>query len=304
MKHSYDILVIGPLSLDCNIDHTGRERREIGGAVVASGFAAARSGARTAVFTKANPLDADPIAVFHGSGVEVFFRPSVSTCSIRNQYLTPDQDRRICTSLGVCDPFLLEEFGDIDAEVFQFAGLVRGDFTSLLFLQAARRAKVAVDAQCLLRRAGPDHSMSLRDWADKQIVLPYITYLKADAAEAEILTGTADLAEAARMLHNWGAAEVLITHSSGVLAYDGKELVTCPIRSRNLSGRTGRGDTAFAGYLAARQRMEIREALEFCTALVSLKMETPGPFRGTRSDVLSFQQAFYPECPVTGGVEP
>ena len=27
-------------------------------------------------------------------------------------------------------------------------------------------------------------------------------------------------------------------------------------------------------------------ALQYCTALVSLKMETPGPFMGTREDVL------------------
>ena len=39
----FDVLVIGPVSLDHNIDCEGKERREIGGAVVASGFAAARS---------------------------------------------------------------------------------------------------------------------------------------------------------------------------------------------------------------------------------------------------------------------
>ena len=37
----YDVLVIGPVSLDHNIDCLGNERREVGGAVVASGFAAA-----------------------------------------------------------------------------------------------------------------------------------------------------------------------------------------------------------------------------------------------------------------------
>ena len=38
----YDVLVIGPVSLDHNIDCLGNERREVGGAVVASGFAAMR----------------------------------------------------------------------------------------------------------------------------------------------------------------------------------------------------------------------------------------------------------------------
>ena len=59
MKKTYDVLVIGPVSLDHNIDYQGNERKEVGGAVVASGFAAAKSGNRTAVFTKLNPADAD-----------------------------------------------------------------------------------------------------------------------------------------------------------------------------------------------------------------------------------------------------
>ena len=52
MGKTYDVLVIGPVSLDHNIDYQGNERKELGGAVVASGFAAAKSGNRTALFTK------------------------------------------------------------------------------------------------------------------------------------------------------------------------------------------------------------------------------------------------------------
>ena len=54
MSKHYDVLVIGPVSLDHNIDYLGNERKEVGGAVVASGFAAARSGNATALFTKLN----------------------------------------------------------------------------------------------------------------------------------------------------------------------------------------------------------------------------------------------------------
>ena len=117
--------------------------------------------------------------------------------------------------------------------------------------------------------------------------------MKTDAAEAEILTGLTDRAEAARLLHQWGAKEVLITHNTEVLAYDGKAIYTCPIKARNLSGRTGRGDTTFAGYITERQRAGIADALQYCTALVSLKMETPGPFQGTRQDVLDYIHTFY-----------
>jgi sugar/nucleoside kinase (ribokinase family) len=123
--------------------------------------------------------------------------------------------------------------------------------------------------------------------------LPYIDYLKTDAAEAEILTGLTDRTEAAKLLYSWGAKEVLITHNTEVLAYDGEKIYTCPIKARNLSGRTGRGDTTFAGYITERQHASIEEALLYCTALVSLKMETPGPFMGTREDVLEYIREFY-----------
>lgn len=229
----YDVPIIGPVSLDHNIDYQGNERKEVGGAVVASGFAAAGSGNRTAVFTKLNPAGADVEERFAGSGADVYWKASKATCSIRNRYLTADKERRVCASMGVCDPFRFEELPEAEAKVYHFAGLVYGDFDGDLF------------------------------------------------------------AEAAKQLHRWGAKEVLITHNTEVLAYDGGTVYTCPIKARNLSGRTGRGDTAFAGYITERQRSGVPESLRYCTALVSLKMETPGPFRGGRQDVIDYMNEMY-----------
>lgn len=293
MKKEYDVLVIGPVSLDQNIDYQGNERRELGGAVVASGYAAAKSGNKTAVFTKLNPADADVEKRFSASGADLYWKTSRATCSIRNQYFTADKEKRACTSMGVCDAFTFDELPDVDTKIYHFAGLVYGDFDGKLFTEAAAHGKVAVDVQCLLRHVEADRTMAFLDWAEKKEYLPCIDYLKTDAAEAEILTGLTDRAEAARMLYDWGAKEVLITHNTEVLAYDGKNIYTCPIKARNLSGRTGRGDTTFAGYITERQRTGIEEALLYCTALVSLKMETPGPFCGTRQDVLDYIKEFY-----------
>lgn len=79
---------------------------------------------------------------------------------------------------------------------------------------------------------------------------------------------------------------------------DGKKGWFCPIRARNLSGRTGRGDTIFAGYINERLRGSMREALLFAAALVSLKMETPGPFMRMRADVEQYIRDFYPDSPL------
>ena len=145
----------------------------------------------------------------------------------------------------------------------------------------------------MLRHVAPDGSMYFEDWADKRECLPCIRYLKTDAAEAEIMTGCKDRREAAKHLFSWGAREIMITHNTEVLIYDGRDFYTCPIKSRNLSGRTGRGDTTFAAYINERLGSEIPDALLTATATVSLKMETPGPFKGTREDVENYIKEMY-----------
>ena len=78
-----------------------------------------------------------------------------------------------------------------------------------------------------------------------------------------------------------------------VIAYDGKEFCSCPIRARNLSGRTGRGDTTFAAYMTERLHHSMKDALLYATATVSNKMEIPGPYKGTRADVDKYIEEFY-----------
>ena len=142
----------------------------------------------------------------------------------------------------------------------------------------------------------PDSStkeMVYHVWDRKQEYFPHITYLKTDAAEAEILTGTSDRREAARLMVEWGVKEALITHNTEVLVYDGKEYYTCPLKPLGLAGRTGRGDTTFSAYITERERADIPQALAYASQLVSLKMQTPGPFKGDRADVASFADKYY-----------
>ncbi|QOX64505.1 ribokinase [Anoxybacterium hadale] len=293
-KMEYDTLIIGPVSLDHNIDHQGNEYQEVGGAIVQSGFAASRIGHKTALFTKLNPKDADLEKAFEASGAELYWKASERTTSIRNQYFTADKETRECKAIGVCDPFQIEELPDVSTRIYHLAGLIYGDFSSEMIEALSRQdGKVAVDVQCLLRHAEPDGSMVFYDWADKTTHLQYIDFLKTDAAEAAILTGETDRVEAAKKLYQWGAKEIMITHNTEVLVYDGKEIFTCPIKARNLSGRTGRGDTCFSGYITERLQKNIPEALLFASALVSLKMETVGPFRGDRADVEEYIKSFY-----------
>ena len=218
--------------------------------------------------------------------------PSSSSTSISNVYHTADRERRTCKAISRIAPYKVEEIPDVDAAIYHVAGLMVGDLGEDIIAYASQKAMAAVDVQCLLRR-DENGEMVFRDWDQKLEYLRKIRFLKTDTAEAEILTGLTDRVEAAKQLHAWGAAEIMITNSAEVLIYDGKQIYTQPIKARDLSGRTGRGDTCFSAYITERLTQDIPQALLTATALVSLKMETPGPFRGSREDVERYIQEFY-----------
>lgn len=294
MAKKYDILSVGHISLDYNIDYLDNEVVEVGGAVIYSSAAAHALGHKAGVVTKLAPADRERLQVFTIPQDDVYCLPSARSTSIRNKYHTPDKERRTCTCIAQGDPFTIDDIPQVDCGVYHFAGLIYGDFDGETIMQTSRRGKVAVDVQALLRHVDPKTSlMYFEDWSEKMKYLPCIDFLKTDAAEAEIMTGKTDRAEAAKLLHKWGAKEVVITHNSEVLAYDGNEIYTCPIKARNLSGRSGRGDTTFAAYIAERLNNGVAESLLWATATVSAKMEKVGPYKGTRKDIEKYIKDFY-----------
>ena len=293
---NYDTLTIGHISLDYNIDYQDNQIIEVGGAVIYSSAAAYAGGYKVAVVTKVAPQDKDRLSAFVIDKDDIYYIPSSESTSIRNKYHTADKERRTCTCIGQGDSFKIEDIKDFDTNIYHFAGLIYGDFDGEIIKWASKRGKVAVDVQALLRHANRETGeMYFEDWSEKKEILPYIDYLKTDAAEAEILTGLTDRKEAAKLLHEWGAKEVVITHNTEVLAYDGNNFYTCPIRARNLSGRSGRGDTTFAAYITERQQESIEKALLWATATVSTKMEAPGPYKGKREDIVEYIHLMYPE---------
>ena len=289
----FDTMIIGQICMDTNTDFDGRTEHRYGGAVLFSGHAAAAmTTGQVAVVPKCVPGgDIDPYQAFADCpNVRVFARPTHANTVMKNVYFTADREKRRSRCLAVIDGYTPEDIPAEETLVYHLAGLTAGDISGELIRELSKRADVAVDVQCMMRHVLEDRTLKLFDWEEKKEYLPYIRYLKTDAAEAEALTGTADREEAARMLYSWGAKEVMITHNTEVLVYDGSAMYRAPLRPRNLSGRTGRGDTTFAGYLIERQHSGIQEAVNFAAALVSLKMETPGPFTGSREDVEAYRQ--------------
>ena len=290
---NYDTFIMGHISIDENI-YQGEAVKEIGGAVFYSSCASHAIGHKIGILTKLFPGDRKYLEAFTISKEDITALDSINTTSIRNIYHSADRERRTCTALSVADPFTIDDIPDnIDSQIYHFAGLISGEFNNEMIKYLHNKGKVALDVQGFLRTVGENKEMVFKDWEKKKEYLPYIDYLKTDAAEAEIMTGTKDRKKAAEMLFGWGAKEIMITHNKEVLIYNGKKHYTCPLKPRNLSGRTGRGDTCFSAYITERLDKGIKEALLFATALVSLKMEKPGPFKGTRDEVEDYIKKYY-----------
>ncbi len=289
----YDTFIMGHISIDENI-YQGEAVKEIGGAVVHSSCTSYAIGHKTGILTKLSFQDKSCLEAFTIPEEDIFALNSKNTTSIRNIYHSVDRERRTCTALLVADPFSIDDIPDnINSQIYHFAGLISGEFDNKMIKFLHNRGKIALDVQGFLRTVGENKEMVFKDWKKKKEYLPYIDYLKTDAAEAEIMTGTKDRKKAAEMLFDWGAKEIMITHNKEVLIYNGKKHYTCPLKPRNLSGRTGRGDTCFSAYITERLDKEIEEALLFATALVSFKMEKPGSFKGTRDEVEEYIKKFY-----------
>ena len=287
---AYDLMIIGPATRDLNIDYTGAEDRSVGGAVTFCTPAARAAGASVFAAVKLAPEDRD---IMDGFGEDAALLPSEKTTLMRNVYFTPDRERRDASCPAQSGPILPAEIPDVPCRLYHLAGLLYGDFPNELIDSLRTRGMVSADAQGFLRH-NEGGTMRFHDWKDKRDYLPCMDFFKTDAAEAEILTGLTDRAAAARQLCAWGAKEVMVSPNTEMLVCDGKEIYTCPVKARNLSGRTGRGDTTFGAYLAMRMLgAGMADALLYATACVSLKMETPGRFTGTRADVEAYIDAFY-----------
>ncbi|WP_345906939.1 PfkB family carbohydrate kinase [Sphaerochaeta sp. UBA5849] len=280
----YDILMLGHISQDVLIDHQNVRQDIVGGAVVYSSFAAGSAGKRVKVITKLADNDLHILKNLQHPLVDWDVLPSKQSTSIKNTYFTADKERREVILLSQADPFVLEEV-QAEASIYHLAGLFGGEIPDSLVLPLSKRGKVALDAQGVLRCLDEQKNLVFRDWGRKQELLPYITYFKTDAAEAKILTGLDDREKAARLLCSWGAQEVMLTHNTEVMVCHQGNIHTAPFTNSNNSGRTGRGDTAFAAYLAWRQDHDAAESTRFAAALCSLKMEKPGVFRGTLDEV-------------------
>ncbi len=278
-----DVAMIGHFAKDKLVYH-GQTERSSGGAVYYGSIALRRMGVSVAVITRLREDDFVLLDELKAEGVSVFAQPAEQTSGIENTYFTPDMERRICKPLGFAGPFRLEDIPPLEARVFAVVPIIAGEVSLALLKALAQKYSIALDVQGFLRvREGDD--LVLRDWPEKEEGLSYVDFLKLDSAEAEVLTGKTDLLEAVQELTAYGPGEIVLTHAQGLLVYADRRSYQAPFTPREIKGRTGRGDTCFAAYLGRRLEASPEEACRFAAAVASLKMEKPGPFRGSIDDI-------------------
>lgn len=286
MLKKYDITFVGHMCYDEIIPFGGKPRVAPGSAVLCGVMVAARIGKKVAAVVKMAEKDKHILQPMKDLGVDTYLIPSAETTYSRVLHESENVDERTLTLVKSAGLITISDVPPLETRCAHLAGISDTEFDMALIKELKSRGySLSTDMQSFVRHRTPSHLIEYSDVANKKEIAAIMDKLKLDIVEARILTGTEDLEKAAIIVESWDCPEVLITHSEGVLARVKGKTYYEKFSNSNVSGRTGRGDTTFAAYLSQRLDHEVIESLKFAAALVSIKMESPGPFNGTLEDV-------------------
>ncbi len=285
----FDITFLGHYTKD-TIVYPTRTVTVNGGAYYFGAHVAARMGMRAAVITRLAREDWSALQDLQDLGVTMLPQATPASTCLRLIYPTDNLDHRTIELQSSAGPFSADQVNGTESRIYAIvASSVRGEVSPELVQALAKRgAIIGLDVQGFVRVLH-DGQLGYDDWPGKTEVLPYVTVLKTDAVEAELLTGESDHVRAAKRLAEYGPREVLLTYSGGVLVYHDGVCHEAPFVPKDLRGRSGRGDTCTSAYLCRRLTAPPEDAIVWAAAVTSLKLEMEGPFRRDMADV----QALY-----------
>jgi sugar/nucleoside kinase (ribokinase family) len=282
---TYDMVILGNYTKDTIVSASGT-RMVDGGGFNYGAHVAAMMGLKTAAVTRLSREDMHVVYALIQLGIAVFptYTPH-STC-LRLYYPTSNVDERVLSVTHTAGAFTPDQVKDLQARAFLINASTRGEVGLEVIRELRTKdALLAADAQGFVRVIAPDGTLVYEEWPEKQQVLSHMDILKADAVEAEMLTGQGDLRAAAQAIAAWGPREIVLTHRDGVLVLAGGQFYEAPFCPRQLVGRSGRGDTCIASYVAKRLTASPEQATIWAAAVTSLKLEAEGPIRRKIDDV-------------------
>jgi len=286
MNH-YDIVFVGHLATATVVPFEGSPYVERGGPAFFGPIAASCLTKRIATVTRIAQNEDQLLEPLKAAGIDLFVQPQ-ETVKIRCVHPSVNVDERQMFLLKRGGSFSINDMPPIEPCLIHLGGLSDHEF-SLEFMKAlkARGFRLSVDMQSFVWQVD-DQTRVIRmgDVPEKQEILRMVDFVKLDVMEAKALTGTDVLQAQADMLEDWGSSETVITCSEGVLGRSKGKSTFARFTNKNIQGRNGRGDTFSGAYLARRLNHSVEESLRFATALTSIKMESPGLFRGCLEDVI------------------
>ena len=283
----YDICCIGHITLD-KVVTTKSVVHMAGGTSFYFSNAIRNMNVKYTLVTALAESEMHVVEELRAKGIEVNVLPSEHTVYFENIY-SENQDHRTQRVLQKADPFTVEQLLNINARIFHLGPLLADDIPVELIRALAAKGKVSLDVQGYLRKVENKQVIPI-DWQAKKEGLQYIQTLKANESEMEVLTGIKDVRKGAQVLYDWGVKEVVITLGSmGSVIYNGRNFYNIPAYvPAAVIDATGCGDTYMAGFLYQRIKgASLQDAGEFAAAMATLKIQSSGPFTGTREDVLS-----------------
>ncbi len=236
--------------------------------------------------TSVGEKEMDVVEQLRAEGIDVTVLKSRESVFFENHY-GHDRNERTQRVLAKADPFSVDKLSGIYSRIYHLGTLLADDFDPEVVRELSERGEVALDVQGYLRKVEGENVVHV-DFEGKEKVLPYVSILKANETEMEVLAGTSDPREAARRLAEWGCREILLTlgDKGSVIYADGKFYDIPAYEPEATVDATGCGDTYMAGYLYMRSRgAGYDEAGRFAAAMCTLKLERKGPFNGTKEEI-------------------
>ena len=279
MRKDLDVLMVGHFAKD-KIVVDDNEQICAGGAVYYGAVVLRRLGLKVGVATRGCADDFPSLKELTDLGIEVDAKPAPQSSGCINIYKSADMERRICKLFGFAGEIPYDDIpADVDPKVIMITPIIAGEVSLDSLIKLSKRAPVALDVQGFVRVPDGD-DLLFKPWKDMEEGLKHVTFLKVDRAEAEHLTGETDLEKAAKILASYGPKEIVLTQTKEVTVYADGKFYRAPFLPKDLSGRTGRGDTCITSYVGSRLNHDPERACQIAGIITSMKQEKPGPWTG------------------------
>ena len=287
-KTKYDIVIFGNYTKDTIVTPDGT-RFVDGGGFNYGAHAAVVAGLKIAAVTRLAREDFRVVDKLRDLGVDVYPTETVSSTHMRLEYPTKNWDERILTCAATAGSYTTDQFEGLMASAFLINGSIREEVPiEVIRYLRDKGGYLVADAQTFIRIIAEDHRLIHAPWPEMKDFLALLDVLKADAVEAESLTGEKDLHKAAKKLAALGPKEIVLTNRDGITVFAKEKFYQVPFRPGEIIGRSGRGDTCIASYMSARLNASPQEAIVWSAAVTSLKMQAEGPIVKKRQEVVEF----------------